>query len=196
MSGFFGELLSLLLLYKYFALIVVVFFGATVLPLPVALLLVADGAFASQGYMNIWVSLAVAVAANVAGDVTEFALAEVWGRRVLAFFHLDRDRTVLWVERYIRSHPGLTIVGTRFFGTAGAVANVFAGLAKVSPLRFLAFDFIGNVVSIGPYLALGYFLGIYWENATGVVDDADWAALIAIAIAAVLVWHSYRKKRK
>ena len=82
MSNFVALLLSFLLLYKYWALFAVIFVAAVLVPLPTNSVLLAAGAFASQGYFSFWLSLAVAVGANIAGDCFDYFLARRYGRRV------------------------------------------------------------------------------------------------------------------
>ena len=53
MTAILSALLSYLLLYKYFAIFVLVFAGSFIVPLPGNAMLFAMGAFSSQGYMNL-----------------------------------------------------------------------------------------------------------------------------------------------
>ncbi len=146
--------------------------------------------------MNVWVSLAVAVSANVLGDIAEFALARAYGARILTFLHLDRSRWLSFVESYIREHPARTIVLTRFLGGAEAVANVFAGMAHVSLRRFLTYDIIGNFLSIAPYIALGYLVGASWQSIIATVDAGGWVVVVVVlAILGAGVYRSAHRQR-
>lgn len=49
-----SSLPSYVLLYKYVAIALVVYSGAVILPLPANAMLLAVGAFASQGYFSFW----------------------------------------------------------------------------------------------------------------------------------------------
>src|SRR5580692_11145941 len=89
MNAALGAFLSFLLLYKYIALFAFIFFSAVILPLPDNSILLATGAFASQGYFGFWTSLLVALAANVAGDYVGYLLARHWGRAALDRLHIN-----------------------------------------------------------------------------------------------------------
>jgi len=50
--------------------------------------LLAAGAFASQGYFSFFLSLFVVVASNVLGDYTGYFLAHRYGRRIFELLHI------------------------------------------------------------------------------------------------------------
>src|SRR5271154_2498974 len=85
-----SSLLSYVLLYRYVTIALVVYFSAIILPLPSNAMLLAVGAFASQGYFNFWGALTVAVIANTLGDLTDYGAAWHWGERVTRFLHLHK----------------------------------------------------------------------------------------------------------
>jgi membrane-associated protein len=195
MSTVVGTLLTFLLLYKYFALAAVVLLGAVALPLPVALLLVASGAFAAQGYLDVRIALSVAVVVNIAGDVAEFALARRYGPSALAFLDFGGNRVVASVEKFIQTYPRTTIFLTRFSGTTGVLANLFAGFTGISYPTFVTFDSLGNVISIAPFIWLGWLVGVYWQQVIPFVDIGGWVALLVVAaVLGFLWWRSYRRR--
>jgi membrane protein DedA with SNARE-associated domain len=75
MSQILESLLSYILLYKYVALALLVFANAIVIPLPINTLLLATGAFASQGYLNLGLALVLSIVANILGDCIDYTLA-------------------------------------------------------------------------------------------------------------------------
>src|SRR5262249_21568251 len=85
-----NPILSYVLLYKYATIALVVYFAAVILPLPSNAMLLAVGAFASQGYFNFWAALATAVIANTLGDLTDYAITRRWGERVTRILHLHQ----------------------------------------------------------------------------------------------------------
>lgn len=188
-------LLSFLLLYGYWALFLIVFIAALILPLPTNSLLLAAGAFASQGYFSAPMVLLVAMIANVAGDSIGFFLAQRYGRSAIHLLHLHVPSYIERLERYVLSYPGLTIFVTRFAGAADPLANVLAGFAGVPFRVFLVADILGNLVSIGGVIYAGYFLGIHWQDVINLVSVGDWmlAGVFVIVVIAIALW--YRKRR-
>ena len=81
MSAIVTAVLSFLLLYKYIALFVIAFFLAVGIPLPVAIVLLASGGFASLGYFDFTTTFLVALSAAVLGDVFDYYLAKKYRRK-------------------------------------------------------------------------------------------------------------------
>ena len=182
MSYFLTTLLSYLLLYKYSALFLIVFSSAIIFPWPQNTLLLAAGAFASQGYFSITLCFIVAQIANVLGDITGYILTRTWGYRIIKEKHIKKFSSVAKLDRYMRNYAGLTIVATRFIGTLGSLVNFLAGLAHVPFLTFIIYDCIGNALDIGLFLYAGYALGTLWQSFSGIANTASWIIAIIIAI--------------
>ncbi len=179
-------LLSWLLLYKYALLLVVFFLSALALPLPGNTILLASGAFVSQGYMNPWLVLASVFAGNVLGDLSGYWLARRYGEVVIDKLRIKRSYLSA-VEQYVRMHPGPTIFLSRFGGSLDPVVNVLAGLVDVPAGLFLAYDASGNIVSLGLVLYLGYTLGDYWQSFSGVISIVGWIMFVILALIALVV---------
>ncbi len=186
MTDLLGLLLSYVLLYKYVALALAVLLSAVLLPIPINTILLATGAFVSQGYFNFTEVLIVTVTANVFGDVCEFLLARRYGNAMLKRSRLDTSRNFLRVERYIKTHAGKTVFVTRFVGVLGIAANLLAGLAGVSLLKFFVFDFLGNAIEIGGLLSLGYIVGGYWHDFSDIVEVVGWILFVATLLAGLV----------
>lgn len=192
-SGILTSLLSFLLLYKYGALFILILVAAIIVPIPVNTLLLAAGAFASQGYFSFTISLLVVVAANMLGDCFDFFLARRYGRRALEMLHIRIPKYLERLERFVRAHPGPAIFLTRFVGTIEPLTSLLCGFIDVPAGKFIFYDFLGNFVSDGAVLCAGYFLGSYWQDFMGVFNITDYiflGAVIAIALV-VMIW---RKK--
>ncbi len=132
-----GLLLSYLLLYKYTALAVVVYISALLLPLPSNAMLLAVGAFSSQGYFSFWISLAIAVTANTLGDLTGYAITRRYGVTVIRTLRLDKVRFFNQLQTELRTDAAITVFLTRFAGWLSTVSNFLAGLVEcLSPHSF------------------------------------------------------------
>jgi membrane protein DedA with SNARE-associated domain len=84
-------ILSYLLLYKYLAIFILVFSAAVIIPWPVNTAILAVGAFSSQGYFNFWISLAVAISANVSGDLFDYWLTRKYGQKAIKNFYIKHN---------------------------------------------------------------------------------------------------------
>jgi membrane-associated protein len=194
MSAAISFLLSLLLLYKYWALLLVFFFSALILPLPTSTVLLAAGAFASQGYFSFFLSLFVVVASNVLGDYTGYFLAHRYGRRIFELLHIRVPDFIGHMELFLKRYPGPAIFLTRFAGTTDSLTNLLSGFGGVSLTAFLFYDILGNLVSDGGLLYAGYFLGVHWQDFTGLFDITDYILIGIVVIIAIYVVMRYRNR--
>ncbi len=198
MNSLLAPLLSFLLLYKYWALFVAIFVAAFILPLPTNSLLLAAGAFASQGYFSFWISLTTAVVANCLGDSFGYFVAKKYGMRALKIMHIKTPSYFGRLEKQIVNHTAPVVFLSRFFGTADSVVNLLAGFIGIPFWKFIIYDFIGNLVSTGAVLYAGYFFGTNWQGFSSLFSVIDWVGL-AIIIAIVIgitLWYKKNKARR
>jgi len=188
------SLLSFVLLYKYAAIFVIVFLSGLILPLPSNTLLLAAGAFASQGYMSAGWVFTVALISNVLGDSLGWALTRFWGTRFITSERLKRYSSLTKVEGFVHEHLRLTITATRFLGIPGVIVNFLCGLSGVPYRRFVFYDAIGNALDVGLFIAVGYALGSFSENFSSISSLTGWIILVALLIFVVVKAFWGRKK--
>jgi undecaprenyl-diphosphatase len=186
-----SALLSFLLLYKYVALALVVYASAIILPLPTNAMLLAVGAFSSQGYFNPWLSFAVAVSANTLGDLTGYALTWKYGEPIIRFLHLERVRFFNQLKEELRTDAAVTVFTTRFAGSLSPIANFLSGMVKVPFRTFLPFDLLGNVIEPGGALLIGYAVGDYWNDFSGPLEI--FAGVVAVSVVLFILVRIYRR---
>ena len=97
-----GVLLSYLLLYKYVALFAAIFFAGIIVPIPASEVLMAVGAFSSQGVFNFYLALAAGLSGNVLGDLVDFFLARRYGATVIRKLRLHRIKFFDQIEAEVR----------------------------------------------------------------------------------------------
>jgi membrane-associated protein len=195
MSAFASAILAFLLLYKYWALLGIFFFSALILPLPTSTVLLATGAFASQGYFNFFLSLSIVVGSNVLGDYAGYFIARRYGPRTFRILHIRIPVFLERLEIFLKRYPGPAIFLTRFAGTTDVLTNLLSGFSGVSLAVFLFYDFLGNLASDGGLLYAGYFLGVHWQDFTGLFNITDYMLIGVVIIAAlsVIMWHKKRR---
>src|ERR1700686_2922213 len=81
MRVFLTSLLNIVQNYGYPALWVSIFIAAVGLPLPIALVLLAAGAFAALGDFNIVLLTLISISASVAGDSLGYAIGRLGGSK-------------------------------------------------------------------------------------------------------------------
>ncbi len=189
-----AALLSWLLLYKYAALFAIVYSAALLLPLPANATLLAVGAFSSQGYFNFWLSLAIAVAANVLGDLTGYAVTRHWGETVTHALRLHKFRFFNQLAEEFRTDAAVTVFITRFTSSLGTISNFLAGLVEVPFKTFLLYDFFGNIVELGAVISFGYLVGDYWSKLSDTFEIVT--GIIAVAVTMFILMRISRRIQK
>jgi membrane protein DedA with SNARE-associated domain len=141
-------------------------------PVPGPLFLMAAGALAAAGKMQLLSALLLAVAACVLADWPWYEAGQLWGDRVLHFIHrLTRNPEAhnrRAKETFARYGPG-TLLISKFVPGLDAVAPPLAGMSRTTRIRFMVFDGAGAAMYSSAYTGLGYFFS----------DDLDRAAAYA-----------------
>jgi membrane-associated protein len=183
MNFLLGPLLSFVLLYKYVALFVIVYLAAVIVPLPSNAMLLAVGAFASQGYINFWIVLVLAVGSNILGDCTDYGLTRRYGEAVIRKFKINKNQFFKYLEEEMKTDAVVTVFVTRFAGLLCPIASFLAGLVRVPFGIFLFFDFLGNFIEQSVVLSLGYLVGNYWSSFSDI-----FGIFVGIAAAAIVLF--------
>ena len=189
--------LSFLLLYKYVTLFIVAYLSALIIPLPSNTTLLAAAAFASQGYLNIYLVIFLAIIANVLGDITGFVVSNRYGEKFLIKIGLGKliaSPKYKKLEVFIVDNSKITIFVTRFFGGVGPIVNILSGLSKdISFKTFLIYGIPGEIVYVLSLGLTGYFLGDAWQDLLLSVENLS---IIGLALVVVfIIGRSYYKKK-
>jgi membrane protein DedA with SNARE-associated domain len=189
-----GSILPYVLIYKYAAIFIISFLGSMIIPLPVNLTLLAIGAFSSQGYFNIWLSLTAATAGNVLGDMADYLLARKYGEALIRKLNLRRNIFFQQLEEELRSDAVSTVFTSRFAGSLSSITNFLAGFVNVPLFSFLIPDILGDFIEPLAVLLIGYILGTYWSSASDTLDV--FAALVATSVIMFIFFRMYRRMAK
>jgi membrane-associated protein len=193
MSYFLTVFLSYVLIYKYATLIIFLFVGAFLLPLPSNALLLAVGALSTQGYFNIFVCWAVALTTNILADIFGYYLTHKYGVSIFRFLHINTGSEKFHkVEKWIKEYAGEAIFFTRITSPFAATVNFLSGLIGVPFKKFLLMDVLGNFIDISAFVFIGYFLGNYWQTFLGNLEYLG--ILISIVFIVSIFVRIYWKK--
>lgn len=110
--------------------------------------------------LEIWPLVAVLLSAAVLGDNTNYWIGRWAGLRILRWNtrfinHAAFDRTHAFYER----HGGKTLAVARFIPLVRTFAPFVAGVARMTYLRFVVFDFFGGAIWVGSLSLAGYWFG-------------------------------------
>jgi len=196
-----GKLLQVVAEYgtwTYAILFVIVFCetGLVVTPfLPGDSLLFAAGLVAGEGSLNLWIAMAVLLAAAIIGDTVNYQIGHFIGPKV---FREDRKSRWLKKEHLDRTHAffekygGKTIIIARFVPIVRTFAPFVAGVGAMTYSRFLLYNVMGGILWVVSLTLVGYWLG----RIEIIKRNFEIAVLLIIAISMVPIFVEWWRARK
>lgn len=184
--------LEFLVRHGYTVLLGWVFVEQIGLPIPSVPLLLAAGALAGTGRMNIFAALFVSMFAAICADSMWYQLGRIKGIRILQLLckiSLEPDSCVRRTEGVFSRQGSRSLIFAKFLPGLGTVAPPLAGVFHMQPSRFLMFDAMGTLLWAGSFLGVGFIFSEQIERiaerieALGGRMGATLAAFFALYIA-------------
>jgi membrane protein DedA with SNARE-associated domain len=158
-------------------------------PLPTAPLLLAVGAVAHAGQLDLGVSVVLAVAASMAGHLAWYEAGRLKGAKVLRLvckISLEPDSCVRNTENLFARWGAKTLVAAPFVPGLSAVAQPLAGMTHMPLGRFVLYDSLGSLLWAGGYMGLGYLfsaqLQMILQATTRVAGTGAVAAVLLVTV--------------
>jgi membrane protein DedA with SNARE-associated domain len=148
--------------FTYLGLFVILLLCGMGLPMPEDIALLAGGFLVHRGVIRYPITLAVALLGVVAGDNSLFFLGRRFGTGLVRYFGLNRPGSKAQIDRiraFMRRHGHRAIFYARFLAGLRALIYLSAGSFGVTPLRFLAYDLLGAIISVPIVVSIGYLFG-------------------------------------
>jgi len=164
--------------------------------LPGDSLLFTAGFLASQGYLNIWILLAVLFVAAVLGDNVGYTFGRKVGHKIFSrtdsiFFHKDN---LVRAEKFYEKYGSMTIIIARFVPIVRTFAPIVAGIGKMSYKVFFLYNLIGGLLWVLSMTFAGYLL-------VKIIPDIESHLTLVVGIIIILsilppIFHFIKEKRK
>lgn len=154
-----NEVSAFLVEYGEIVLVAVVFAEQIGLPLPAIPVLLAVGALAGVGKMNLGVAVSLSVIACFAGDLVWYELGRHRGRQALNLLcriSLEPDSCVRRTETFFSRHGLRALVMAKFIPGLSTITPALAGLFGVSGKRFLLYNGLGALLWTVAFVGPGY----------------------------------------
>jgi membrane protein DedA with SNARE-associated domain len=148
-----------LLRHGYSVLLGWVFAEQIGLPVPSVPLLLAAGALAGTGRLNVFASLILCLVAALCADSIWYTLGRVKGIKIVQFIckvSLQPDSCVRRTEGAFEKQGAKSLLIAKFVPGLSTVAPPLAGIFLMRLDRFLFFDLCGAALWAGTYLGAGY----------------------------------------
>src|SRR6202023_3833865 len=154
-----NNILEFLVRHGYVVLLGWVFVEQLGLPIPSVPLLLAAGALAGAGRMNIFVALFATVYAALCADSLWYQLGRIKGIAILQLLckiSMEPDSCVRRTEGVFSRQGARSLLVAKFLPGLSTVAPPLAGIFHMRLRRFLLFDGGGSILWAGTFLGLGY----------------------------------------
>jgi len=164
------------------------------LPIPAALAMIAGGALAASGMLNIGWVLAVCVIAMILADSLIYYFGRTMGWWLLALLckvSLNPETCVLRSAESFYKRGRTTLVIAKFIPGVATMAAPLAGSMKMRPGQFLIYDLAGAFLYAFVYTGLGYVFHNFLSVMVHGFEAAGHLAVLVTAIA-VVVYFGYR----
>ena len=170
------------------------------LPIPAVPLLIAAGALARAGKMNLTFAVALAFIAVILADLFSYCLGRYRGGRILKLLcriSLEPDSCVRRTENlFVRRGVSFLLVA-KFIPGLNTAAPSLAGIFRMPVRRFMIFDSLGGFFWVVTFTSLGVIFSDQLEQiAVRALSWGGWAiAVLAGSLAAYIVWKFIQRRR-
>ena len=152
-------LLALVPVYGPALMLLATFLSCIALPIPASLLMLAGGAFAAGGDLDLWPTAGAALAGALAGDQAGYLLGRGGGRGMARFLRRRPGRVALMdrARAFTAARGGLGVFLSRWlFSPLGPYVNLVAGATGMGWRAFALAGAAGEVVWVALYVGAGY----------------------------------------
>jgi len=195
-----NELLPFLVRHGYAVVFLWVFAEQIGLPVPSTIILLAAGAVAGAGDLNLGGVLVVAVVASMISDLIWYEIGRKRGMSVLGLLcriSLEPDSCVRRTEDRFARNRAKTILIAKFIPGLSTAAPPLAGMFGMPLARFLLFDTAGALLWVGSSTLVGFVFChqleqlLLWTRRLGV----GVVSLFALGILVYLGWKYVQRRR-
>ncbi len=163
------------------------------LPVPAILFLLAGGAMAGNGRLNLALVVGLGMIASVLADFAWYQAGRLRGDNVVHFLHRFSSRPDSHAERtkqlFARYGTKVLLI-SKFVIGLDAIAAPLAGMSGTSWMRFVSFDAVGSAMWAGLYAGLGFAFCQQLDKAAMYAGRlGEILAAVVILLVAVLIIH-------
>jgi len=181
-------------------LFAVVFAEQVGLPIPAVPVLLAAGALAGAGKMNVAWAILLGFVACLIGDVIWYYLGRYRGRQVLGLLcriSLEPDSCVRRTEDFFIRHGMRSLIFAKFIPGLSTVTPALAGLFDVNIGRFFLYNGLGALLWTVAFVMPGYLFSNQLERvAAHAARFGSSAVVLVAALLALYVMYKYIHRRR
>lgn len=148
---------------------------------------------AHQGYFELSKVAVTCFLAAQTIDMIYFIIGRVHGRKFVQKrpkLESKMNKLTSWIE----AHPILLMIFYRFLYGVRIPLTIAFGLSTYSFVRFAFLSFIGTILWVVCYCALGYYFGAYIKANFATIREYEFVILGAIVMVSMIVFYLIRKR--
>ncbi len=177
-------------------LFIATFCACIAVPMPVSVLMLAAGGFASVGDLSFSSVFIAAMAGAILGDQTGYFLGARSGPRILDWLG-PRAAPIERASAMLAARGGLAVFFTRWLVAAlGPYVNLAAGMSRQGWARFTAWGVLGELVWVGLYVGLGFYFTGNLQAASDAAFNILGFIAAFVAVAGLGAWLVYLARRE
>jgi membrane protein DedA with SNARE-associated domain len=184
----------------YVVLLGWVFVEQAGIPVPASPLLLAAGALAGAGDLNIFAALFWAGLGAVAADSIWFQLGRHKGIKILQLLcriSLEPDSCVRRTEGIFSKQGARSLLVAKFIPGLGLVTPPLAGVFRMRFRRFLIFDSLGSMLWAGTFLGIGYAFSEQIERvAERLASLGGWLLVLVVGALALYIGYKFVARQR
>jgi membrane protein DedA with SNARE-associated domain len=170
------------------------------LPIPAIPLLLAAGALAGSGKMDLTLAVSLALVAVILADLFWYFLGRYRGGRILRLLcriSLEPDSCVRRTENLFIRHGARSLLVAKFVPGLNTAAPSLAGIFHMPVRRFMIFDSLGGFFWVATFAGLGFIFSDQLEQmAAHSLRWGGWlVAVLAGSLAAYILWKYIQRRR-
>ena len=167
------------------------------LPIPAIPLLIAAGALARAGRMNLTFAVALAFIALILADLFWYSLGRYHGVRILKLLcriSLEPDSCVRRTENLFVRHGVQSLLVAKFVPGLNTAAPSLAGIFRMPVRRFMIFDSLGGFFWVVTVTSLGLIFSDQLEQIA--LRWGGWLVAVVVgSLAAYVLWKFIQRQR-
>jgi membrane protein DedA with SNARE-associated domain len=170
------------------------------LPIPAVPLLLAAGALAGSGKMNMAFAVSLALVAVILADLFWYSLGRYRGGRILKLLcriSLEPDSCVRRTENLFVRHGARSLLVAKFIPGLNTAAPSLAGIFRMPLRRFMIFDSLGGFFWVVTFTSVGFAFSDQLERiAAHALRWGGWLVVgLGASLAAYILWKYVQRRR-
>ncbi|MEX0803638.1 MAG: VTT domain-containing protein [Candidatus Binatia bacterium] len=195
-----NEAIQFLIQHGYVLLFAWVLIEQMGLPVPAVPLLLAAGALAGSGKIDLALAVGLAITAVLLADMFWYYLGRYRGGRVLKLLcriSLEPDSCVRQTEDVFARHGAHSLLIAKFVPGLNTAAPTLAGIFRMALPRFIVFDSLGAFVWVATFTGLGYAFSNQLEQVAAYALRWGGSLVVVLigSLAAYILWRYVQRQR-